>query len=496
MKNVVKTFGIIALVAVIGFGIASCDNGTTTGSGTDPVTNTAALEAKIAEAEALKTGVTVNEETDPANVTYGVHWVTQAQMTALNNAIGTATTAKTSSTTQTAVNQAVSALQNAMTTFSNAIKTGAKDVTAGEIQALLSEAEEAKDGVVISLDGTDVSATTYWVTQAAMTALENAIAALENASDQNGKNAAYAALLQAVETFEEAKTYGTLIAPDAPLVTDVEIHPETVSVAVGKTQQFAATVTGNNLSEEHKTVTWTITTSPKAADTTISATGLLTVSANETNTTLTIKATSDTTPAESGTATVTVFDPAVALKAKWYISPPDAAALGTAYYNLTDGDKFVKEGSDNGNTFEASGDQITLTTSGQLSYTAKFIIYESMLIIYETTDPTLPIPVLRNGTYFKGGQHTITTGGDPDFNSASRTVFDVSTTREWNAVRDYISFGEANKNYIINIIGTVTVAGNGAYPSQNTFNVDPDGMTPTSAGKISIRGGGTPYAST
>ena len=91
-------------------------------------------------------------------------------------------------------------------------------------------------------------------------------------------------------------------------VTGVTVTPETASVAVGKMQQFTAEVkgtdweTGGPVSQD---VTWTVTGSSNSG-TSISEDGLLTMAADETATTLTIKATSAQDSTKSGTATVTV----------------------------------------------------------------------------------------------------------------------------------------------------------------------------------------------
>ncbi|MCL2270126.1 MAG: hypothetical protein FWC24_02160, partial [Treponema sp.] len=76
-----------------------------------------------------------------------------------------------------------------------------------------------------------------------------------------------------------------------PTVSNVTVSAagNAASVAKGSTLQFSATVTGTN--SPAQTVTWTIDTTGVAAGTTISASGLLTVAAGETQTSLTIKAT-------------------------------------------------------------------------------------------------------------------------------------------------------------------------------------------------------------
>lgn len=82
----------------------------------------------------------------------------------------------------------------------------------------------------------------------------------------------------------------------------VSVTPKTATVNKGGTQQFAAGGDGTSGG-----VTWTVT-GDKTVDTgtTVSTAGLLTVSASETNTALTVKATSVKDNTKAGTAAVTV----------------------------------------------------------------------------------------------------------------------------------------------------------------------------------------------
>ena len=90
--------------------------------------------------------------------------------------------------------------------------------------------------------------------------------------------------------------------PVAAAVTGVTVSPSSVTVTKGQTAQFTANVTATGFAPQ--SVTWSVN---GAADgTTISPSGLLTVDPNETQTPLTVTATSTYTPAQSGTATVTL----------------------------------------------------------------------------------------------------------------------------------------------------------------------------------------------
>lgn len=97
----------------------------------------------------------------------------------------------------------------------------------------------------------------------------------------------------------------------APTIEKIEVTPATATVAVGAKTTFAATGTGdggwdlaNNKAYDINEVTWDV--EPKAGGSTISATGELTVGANETAETLTVTATSKHDTSKKATATVTV----------------------------------------------------------------------------------------------------------------------------------------------------------------------------------------------
>ena len=87
-----------------------------------------------------------------------------------------------------------------------------------------------------------------------------------------------------------------------PTVTGVTVNPATANVARGQSQNFTATVSGTN--NHPTTVAWTV--AGGVSGTAISSTGRLTVAANETATTLVVRATSTHDTSVSGTATVTV----------------------------------------------------------------------------------------------------------------------------------------------------------------------------------------------
>ncbi len=92
---------------------------------------------------------------------------------------------------------------------------------------------------------------------------------------------------------------------DVPTVTSVEVTPFRVTVKKGDTQQFTASVTGEN--DPGQDVIWKVENAVSAS-TQISEDGILTVGEDETAKTLTVIATSEIDETKSGSATVTVAE--------------------------------------------------------------------------------------------------------------------------------------------------------------------------------------------
>ena len=120
-----------------------------------------------------------------------------------------------------------------------------------------------------------------------------------------GANQAPGALaVRATSTLDTSRngTAAVTVPVPPPTVTGVTVSPSTATVAQGSTQQFTATVTGTN--NPPQTITWTV--SGATTGTSISSTGLLTVGANQTPGSLTVRATSTLDTSRNATAAVTV----------------------------------------------------------------------------------------------------------------------------------------------------------------------------------------------
>ena len=93
-----------------------------------------------------------------------------------------------------------------------------------------------------------------------------------------------------------------LLTDTANSITSVTVTPSTNSVAKGASSQYTATVTATGII--NKNVEWSI--QEQNSTSTISPLGLLSVDADEPNTTLHVVATSVADPSKSGSATVTI----------------------------------------------------------------------------------------------------------------------------------------------------------------------------------------------
>lgn len=125
--------------------------------------------------------------------------------------------------------------------------------------------------------------------------------------------AAYSFEIMAQDAYDTAmaaklgSSYNSISAVPAATVSGVTVTPATITVGMGATHTFTATVAGTNNPDQ--TVTWSLTGTSNAGTTIDASSGLLTVAADESATTLTVTATSTADGTKTGTSTVTVGAP-------------------------------------------------------------------------------------------------------------------------------------------------------------------------------------------
>ncbi|MDR0908376.1 MAG: FIVAR domain-containing protein [Spirochaetaceae bacterium] len=183
-----------------------------------------ALTAKIEDATAAKTGITIKPAgTVPADVADGTYYWLQADVDTLSAAITAAqAVADDTDATQGEVDGAVITLNAAITAFNNARKTGTKvDYTA--LNTKISDANTAKTGITIKPAGTTPAevedGTEYWL-QADVDTLTAAITAAQAVADNTGAtqsqvDGAVTTLNAALTAFTDAKKTGTLVITNA-----------------------------------------------------------------------------------------------------------------------------------------------------------------------------------------------------------------------------------------------------------------------------------------
>ncbi|AEF86739.1 Ig domain protein, group 2 domain protein [Treponema primitia ZAS-2] len=244
--------------------------------------------------------------------------------------------------------------------------------------------------------------------------------------------------VKAVSTADTAKSATaivTIIQP--PQIHSVTVNPSTVSVHKGSTQRFTAnvSVTGDAV----RTVIWSVD-GAAAAETTISAEGLLSVGAGETAATLTVKAVSTADSGKFNTSTVSVAVPMVQSVA---LSPATASMQrGTTL-------KFIV-------MVKATGDLAkTVTWSVDGAHTGTAISTDGLLTVATTeTSGSLTVTAISTADTSKFGTATITV-----------TTPSGPTPSTWTAIT--ITGFAGLENDSINSVsygaGTGFIAGGGPY---------------------------------
>lgn len=168
------------------------------------------------------------------------------------------------------------------------------------------------------------------------------------------------------------------------LVSGVSVTPSAATVEKGSTQQFNAVVSGTG--DYDQSVTWSVEDA-ESASTTISTSGLLSVGADETATTLTVRATSTADDSKSGTAAVTVTEG----------TAPEPAAVTTiaGYGGSIDQTTFTAT-ADEGFVIDqlwVDGEEVS-AASGQTTYTSD----DPQSSVFVTFAYTVEVETPANGT--------------------------------------------------------------------------------------------------
>ena len=246
----------------------------------------------------------------------------------------------------------------------------------------------------------------------------------------------------------------TVTSPYAT-VTGVTVNPGTATMVSGGTQDFAVTVEGTG--NPPTTVTWTV--EGGGTGTSISTTGRLTVAANETATTLTVRATSTHDTTRSGTATVTLTS-LEATVTSVTVSPETATVASGGIQDFT----VTVEGTGNPPTtvtwaVEGGGTRTSISTTGRLTVAAN------------ETATTLTVRATSTHDTTRSGTATVT------LTTPEATVTSVTVSPETAGV----ARGESRDF-------TATVEGTNNPPTTVTWTVEGGllGTTISSTGRLTL----------
>lgn len=156
---------------------ASSNSSTFTAAGS---IDTSSIDTALLAASTAKSGIKTS--TNGTDVFVGLYWVTSAQMSALDSAISTATTAKFTVISKEQADAAANVLNSAISTFNSNKKDGSKiRVNTSALSLAITDAKAAKTGIGISADGFDIEPSAKWVTQGTINTLDSAISVAEAA---------------------------------------------------------------------------------------------------------------------------------------------------------------------------------------------------------------------------------------------------------------------------------------------------------------------------
>jgi hypothetical protein len=258
-------------------------------------------------------------------------------------------------------------------------------------------------------------------------------------------------------------------------VNTVNITPVNQTVAVGRTSQFRAQVTGNN--NPDSTVTWRVSsnsagTGAVTQGTSINANGLLTVSANETLRTLYIVATSTVDPTKSGSVSASVVVPTVT-QVTVRTSSQTARAGSTLQFNATVTGTYdpattvTWRVSSNVSGTGAVTPGTSINTNGLLTIANNESLQILYIIATSTVDTTksgsasvsIIVPIVNSVTVGPSNQ-TVQSGGSFQFTASVAGVNNPDTSVTWRVSSNAAGTGAVTQGTSINASGLLTVSAN------------------------------------
>lgn len=241
-----------------------------------------------------------------------------------------------------------------------------------------------------------------------------------------------------------------------PTITGVTVDPDTAEVEVGETRRFTAEVKGTGY--YNRSVVWTVS-GGKSAGTFISSNGVLTIATDETEKTLTVKATAVGDRDISATATVTVTQPATITNVT--VTP------NTATVEAGETQQFTAKVEGTGDvsqevTWSVSGSNAgtTISTTGLLTVAANETAEELTVTAtavgdgttYATATVTVTPPATITGVTVTPATATVEAGKTQKFTAT------VSGTGNYDKSVTWTVSGSNNAGTTISETGLLTVA--------------------------------------
>ena len=311
MKSKIKLFGIVVLVAMIGFSMAACDsssaNGMTGTGGVDqwqPVlTGTVSIYGNPSEGYTLTANASLS-----GSGTIRYQWQRWS---------GTGWVPIPNATARTFTVRAADVGFNLLVTVSRDGNLGVvhSAYTYPVVPSLLpvltgwgsiggtAQVDQVLSANIVNLGGSGAISFNWWVGEVihgsfnTFTPRPEHVGQIVTLLVTRSGNSGYV-ISDSIGPITAAASIGT------PMVTSVTVSPSSASVARGGTHNFFASVAGTN--NPLQGVIWSIDQTNRHAQTVINTAGVLTVAAAESLTVLTVRATSLHNPAISGTASVTL----------------------------------------------------------------------------------------------------------------------------------------------------------------------------------------------
>ena len=237
-----------------------------------------------------------------------------------------------------------------------------------------------------------------------------------------------------------AYTPKQLLTASTPAIVSVTIAPKTATLQPGDTKQFYATVVA--VGGANESVTWSVTGNESAL-TTVSPAGLLTIGANETASTIKVRATSTFDTSVFDDATITIVIPqvvSVTISPKTATVQPDGTQQFTATVEVVSGaDKSVTW-----SVMDNSSSSTTISATGLLTVGANEIAETILVKVTSVFDPT--VSDVATVTIYTGTDPkvlsvtispknaTVSPGATQQFDVTVNAVGDADESVTWNVM--------------------------------------------------------------